>query len=327
MRPVVIPCCVEPIRPAVSSYNVVVRMLEAKAGELEILNFGGRRMASELGFGRLLHLIGVNPKRVRGCAETIALRARFALIEKFFTRTGPVFIVGCGNSGTTLLRSQLAEHELLHVIDRETRAFRSRTERSRRCSRDRIRLRKLVAWRRTSLDRGKVTFVEKTPGHVHHYREIRDAAPHAKFIIIFRDPVDTVASLTKRKLSFEWAIHRWIDDNNSALSIPQQKSTLFVNFVDLIKSNEETMARVVRFIGVPSSERVFRPVVTTPPEIPDYSQHSLRRSQQTAGPIYDSTGVGASSLSADQIDMVTASCSATYRELEKRAEADKACKA
>jgi hypothetical protein len=40
-----------------------------------------------------------------------------------FSEYNPVFIVGCGHSGTTLILRILAEHKNLHVIDYESDIF------------------------------------------------------------------------------------------------------------------------------------------------------------------------------------------------------------
>ena len=150
------------------------------------------------------------------------------------SRLSPLFIVGTGRCGTTLLQAMLAAHpdigsapETLFFnrfdparhaedplpdasvepyIDRVTRDehfhqlgldrghFASAIRGGTRSTQD------IFHWFISELVRDDDTaslFAEKTPGHQRYIGRINAALPHARFIHIHRDPRDTVASLKR----------------------------------------------------------------------------------------------------------------------------------
>ncbi len=149
------------------------------------------------------------------------------------TADGLFFIVGTGRSGTTLLQAMLSSHPRL-AIPEETHFFSKfdpalgfadplRPEQTdaylRRCLsvphlrdsgitesmlRERLAAgpndaRSIFLWimRILTPQAGDQRLGEKTPIHERHVARIRELFPRAKFIHIYRDPRDTVASLMK----------------------------------------------------------------------------------------------------------------------------------
>jgi len=105
--------------------------------------------------------------------------------------------------------------------------------------------------------------LEKTPNHVNCWREILDVWPEAHFIHIIRDPRSVVASL--RVASKTWASHwassritpnceRWIADVTDGREIRSATQNYQeVQFQELISDGPETVMRILRKLGVPSS--------------------------------------------------------------------------
>lgn len=153
----------------------------------------------------------------------------------------PVFVIGCGHSGTTLMKGLIGAHPDFYTIPGETgiflngaqsqnyaglplttigtiRAISSIAAAYQNESVGSIRFFTSLA-DVTTLSFGKNCWVEKTPRHVHHIDRIRRMLPTARFILMMRDGRDVAISLKKRHgetVSFSQCVKRWKDDNRAA---------------------------------------------------------------------------------------------------------------
>jgi hypothetical protein len=91
------------------------------------------------------------------------------------------FVVGCGNSGTTLLAARLGNHPAIHVLPTETTVLRPR--RRLRDARGR-----LAGWMAAARADGASVLVEKTPKHIHDIARLRRLVPVARVIVVQRNP-------------------------------------------------------------------------------------------------------------------------------------------
>jgi hypothetical protein len=103
---------------------------------------------------------------------------------------------------------------------------------------------------------GKPRWAEKTPGNIAHADRIWAAWPDAKIVHIIRDPRDVFASLVEAKKwdSPEEFADRWVSTIGRGLRLkseinPSASSYLAIRYEDLIAAPEETMRRVIDFIG------------------------------------------------------------------------------
>lgn len=161
----------------------------------------------------------------------------------------PVFVIGCGHTGTTLITARLGNHPAIAVIPKETSWFIP------------TRLLWLSRYRfRCELDKalvdGKSVLVEKTPKHVHCVERISQLLPQAKFIYMTRNPLDTVASLKKRFGSFEFALDRWLIDNAPAPNLLQSPAVLCVRYEDFVSRPVEQAERIAAFLQIAVHESV-----------------------------------------------------------------------
>jgi hypothetical protein len=105
--------------------------------------------------------------------------------------------------------------------------------------------------------------LDKTPNHVHCWREILDAWPEAHFIHIIRDPRSVVASLrvASRSWASQWAssristnCERWIADVSEGRQISSAtRNYQEVIFQELISDGPDVVLRVLTKVGVQSS--------------------------------------------------------------------------
>jgi hypothetical protein len=194
----------------------------------------------------------------------------------------PFFIVGCGRSGTTLLRTMINRHsqvaiplESLFIVDylRATGSL----------SRDRL-IRMLVrefelhewdveisasdlsdvADAREAIERlheiylakhGKKIWGQKTPRFVRHGDLLKRAWPNSKFVHVVRDARAVVSSLIRsdqHRSNAYFASRRWINDVSAGLRLEQQfpGDMLLVRYEDLVREPEQELQKVCEHLGL-----------------------------------------------------------------------------
>ena len=188
--------------------------------------------------------VGVS-RRVWGAAAAVTRRPLYALRKRMGTAPataegGPVFIVGCGHSGTTLVLSILSAHSRLFCVPYES----SLMERSAADADWFVR-----SFNAATRQAGKARWVEKTPRHIHHIGAIVQRFPEAKVVLLMRDGRDVVCSLRDRSGDFDAAAQRWLDDNAAAEPFLDHPAVLVLKYEDLIGGREVQLRRLMRFVG------------------------------------------------------------------------------
>jgi hypothetical protein len=202
----------------------------------------------------------------------------------------PIFIIGSGRSGTTLLRNMLCAHPRIYITFEATfywyaslyrrraplRAFldyyfqtphfrwlRVDPERVLRSlpeplGREHMGLAFAAVMREKAAQYGRVRFGDKTPAHTDSLPRIFADFPDAKAIHIVRDPRGTAFSLSR----MPWAPGSLMV-NASYLSMELPKVAPFldrmlrIRLEDLLAAPKETMARVLEFVGEPWDDAVL----------------------------------------------------------------------
>lgn len=153
------------------------------------------------------------------------------------------FIVGCGHSGTTLMAAKLSNHTDILGIGRETGVL---TQGRHSLSSIKAILRE---WDYFAESYGHSCVLEKTPKHVYSYGRVQKVLKKNKFIIMTRNPLDTIASLYKRFGDIEYCIDRWNYDNSKALELQNKKNVLLVKYEDLTEEPKKTLTATLSFLG------------------------------------------------------------------------------
>lgn len=197
----------------------------------------------------------------------------------------PFFIVGCGRSGTTLLKTILSAHPALYVMP-ETFFFKNVYPKVQRygeqpwrsatgwwladvgvtpegikpfveeyiekgCSKECAVLRSIFDFHSQSHD--VLAIGEKTPDHVNYIEQIRQFFPNARIIQIIRDPRAVVCSFRKVKVGSsaiadivdEWAKTEYILESNA-----NTKDFFALRYEDLVSEPETKLQEVFEFLGV-----------------------------------------------------------------------------
>lgn len=181
-------------------------------------------------------------------------------VEKFKNYKGAIndkiiFVVGCGHSGTTLMASLLGAHPEVYTIEHETYWFLNRPF---------IEIEYPIE-KRKCLEEGKSIVCEKTPRHVHKIKEMKERFPNARFVAMVRAGKDNVASLKKRmistlgseKSSLKYGVERWINDNETLLSLLDKDFLHVVKYEDLVTKKEFVMKEVLSFLDLEYTDDVF----------------------------------------------------------------------
>lgn len=193
--------------------------------------------------------------------------------------SAPVFIGGCGRSGTTLVRVMLDRHPAF-ACGPESELLLEKPvdlqELSRRFNISRHELLEIAGhtsfrpqfieavMRRHADDRGKRRWAEKTPRNVRHLRYLFDNFPDAYFVHVIRDGRDVACSLRNHpssrieqgrpvplgtQNSISACIDRWVADVSAGLEFRDHDNYVEVRYEDLIHDPERTMRSLLERVG------------------------------------------------------------------------------
>jgi Sulfotransferase family len=192
-----------------------------------------------------------------------------------------VFLVGAGRSGTTWLQLMLSRSPLI-VTAQETHLFndflRSMLERWRNPGPHRVGVQEVlsdeellsllrsvsgIVFAKIAKGKPSATIVlDKSPPHVHCFREILDLWPDAHFIHLIRDPRSVVASMRIASKSWmpEWGslladCEGWVSAVKDGRQIRSAtRNYQEVTFEELISDAPLTVARLFRGLGLETSD-------------------------------------------------------------------------
>ncbi len=157
----------------------------------------------------------------------------------------PIFVLGCGHSGTSVLLRLLGAHSRIYGVPYESRVFMHSAFKQWLTGK---------IWNRDAIGQRKHRWVEKTPAHVRELAAVFKRYPDAKVVFMIRDGRDVAVSLRKRFGDFEKGLKRWLDDNRDGLEWVDGKRVMMLKYEDLVKNYEQVMPEVCRFIGEPFEE-------------------------------------------------------------------------
>lgn len=182
----------------------------------------------------------------------------------------PIFVTGCGHSGTTIMLRLLGAHSKIHWIPYETRIlFRSKFQ---QCL-------AFWLWNRSAVTNRKHRWVEKTPLHVRIVERAFETLPDARVIFMVRDGRDATVSMRKRYGNFERGLKRWVDDNRFALQWMDDKRVMILKYEDLVKNSEQVLSHICDFIGEKFEEEML-----------SYHERSERASPKEHNPASEPAG-------------------------------------
>lgn len=197
--------------------------------------------------------------------------------------TNPIFIAGCGRSGTTYLQSILDNHpdvfiptESLFIPDylQHGRSLPSRLRNWLLFNEPQLR-----AWydgprfdaddpataiarchEHAAAQENKRIWGQKTPRFVRYLDLFRRAYPGAKFILVYRDPRAVAASMLNSPVhpfSLGWACARWVRDNKPVYECLTKPcpDVLVIKYEDFILHFDQQLEAMFRFLQLPALTR------------------------------------------------------------------------
>lgn len=205
----------------------------------------------------------------------------------------PIFIVGCGHSGTSLMLAILGNHPRINPIPKESALF-LRT--------DAVIQKQMHAWDAECKAQGRARWAEKTPPHIFQIERLLALRPKARIIIMLRDGRDVVCSLKPRigYAAFEDRLERWIYDNMAGLPYWTHPQVAVVKYETLVTDTEATLRALCVFLGEEYSpqlleyhkteHRWYSDQIVKPEGIKTHSDHMNNRNWQINQPIFDGRG-------------------------------------
>jgi len=173
----------------------------------------------------------------------IELHSRYLFykyVKKTRIESPPIFIVGCGHSGTTLLLKILGSHRNIHAINFESSIAFKPPKKQKRF---------VHLFNRMAVAAGKNKWVEKTPRHIHAIDILLQLFPDAHILIVMRDGRDVACSIKARLNDFEKGVLRWVDDNKAAQPFLVYQNTHLVRYEDIIEDFVGTISHALSFVG------------------------------------------------------------------------------
>jgi hypothetical protein len=191
-----------------------------------------------------------------------------------------VFIVGCYNSGTTLLHQLLSKHPLIGSMPNEGQFYTDQLPRGAQIGLPRlwamrpevfhltesstppVNVSKMLRdWAWFYNDPSKPVLVEKTILNAARTRWLQKVLPNASFIVLYRNGYAVAEGIHRKEgHSLQIAARQWSVSNrmlSDDLHFIHRKH--IVRYEDLVKDPESVLMAVTKFIGIdPVPDSVFR---------------------------------------------------------------------
>lgn len=212
------------------------------------------------------------------------------IARKRVIESPPIFVVGCGHSGTSILLAILAEHSKIYAIPFESSlGYKQPHETSRL-------LKNFDKW---TIAEGKSRWIEKTPRHIRCIDKLWELCPEAKILLILRDGRDVACSIQDRTGSLETGIERWVNDNRAGQMFWHHPNVHVLKYEDIIENFEGTIHGVLDFLGEtfePGMQEYYKTPkrwysqTMSKPSDPFGKQHKQFRNWQINQPLFDGRG-------------------------------------
>ena len=233
--------------------------------------------------------IQINPDEVKRYHDSLYIKPCNSkqMVKK------PIFIVGCGHSGTSIMLAILGYHSSFHSIPQESNLF-MKSDREIRST--------LHQWDRECIEAGKKRWIEKTPTHIFQIGKLSLHRPEAQFILMLRDGRDVACSLKARQPNalFSTMIDRWIYDNLAGLQYWDDSRVKVVKYENLVINPEKALRDVCEFLQEDYTSSIFdyhktprfwySDKIQEPETHVGQAVHTQLRNWQINQPIFDGRG-------------------------------------
>ena len=176
--------------------------------------------------------------------------------ERIFTDV-PIFIGGCGRSGTTLLLSILSSHPTIFACRKELSLFKYGKEHNGRFEPERLdRLYTTIL--KARIGNGVTRWCEKTPDNIRYIDRIDSYLQgEYRFIQMIRDGRDVILSRhPSNKRRYHVDPERWVNDVQAGVEHMDQSNLLTIRYESLVGDYYNTMETVCDHLGIDMSEEL-----------------------------------------------------------------------
>ena len=215
----------------------------------------------------------------------------------------PIFIVGCGHSGTSLLLAILGSHSRIYAVPFESNIA-SKPERFHAAK---------EAFDKSAVSAGKYRWVEKTPRHIYRIGRILKWCPDARILLMIRDGRDVACSIQARAGSLEQGIRRWVKDNLAGKKYFKHPNVYVIKYEELVVNFEFALKDLLSFLneayeeGMKDYHKIPRKWYSdkiSKPSTAFGKDHGQYRNWQINQPIFDGRGRW-TQLSAEELSLLT----------------------
>lgn len=280
------------------------------------------------------------------CAKGVSDSESLREIDFEMTSHPPFFIVACGRSGTSLLRSMLNQHpriaiplESLFIVDylraksniplgrlkklmvREPEVgewgLKVSPEDLESCDTIEACIIKLHELYMSGT--GCDVWGQKTPRFIRYLDLLVERFPGSRVVHLVRDPRAVVSSLIRSDVHRSDAYHaslRWLNDVHQGLEFQERRPeiTLRMRYEDLVTEPEQNLADVITFLGL--SPGVVREAGREPASTEEYSEfYANIHANLNRRPTPDFIDKWRTSLTPEDVEVVEAICHSQMREL------------
>lgn len=210
--------------------------------------------------------------------------------------TKMLFVVGCGHSGTTLVSAKLGNHSKIYLVGKESYIFCPwRSLEDAKSS--------VLEWQEQAKREGAQFVVEKTPKHAHVPERIARIVPAANFIVVYRNPLDTVASLFSRFGDLDYAITRWLLDTRASIKVATHRNSTVCHYETLTQKPHATFERLCSELGLEFEESMLDAGKTAYGDNQKHPNMRLRQ-EQVQQAVVSRTGRWKEVLTQKQVDKI-----------------------
>lgn len=211
------------------------------------------------------------------------------LVKFLMPESPPVFIVGCGHSGTSLLLAILGSHSRIYPVPYESKLGYKPVKKY------------YYLWKFKNATKAmhKFRWVEKTPKHIFRIEELLNLAPDVKILIILRDGRDVAVSYKERFGDIKQGIDAWVSANLAGQKYWNHPRVMLLKYEDLVTNIENTMEEILDFIkedfesGIlryHEKPKYFYSNTIEKPETSSGQNHKQYRNWQVNQPLFDGRG-------------------------------------
>ncbi len=214
----------------------------------------------------------------------------------------PVFIVGCGYSGTSLLLAILGSHSRIYAVPFESNI-------ANKPQRFHVAMKEFD---KSTVSAGKHRWVEKTPIHIYRIGRILKWCPDARILLMIRDGRDVACSIQARTGSLEEGIRRWVKDILAGKEYFEHPNVYVVKYEKLVSNFEVAVREILSSLneayegGMKDYHKIPRKWYSskiTKPSTAFGKDHGQYRNWQINQPIFDGRGRW-KKLSAEELSLI-----------------------